>query len=99
MITRTTQTQVTFRHPFRLAAVEGMQPAGTYRLVTDEEQIPGLSFVASGALSRCSVCRPIRRPARCGLIERLPSGDTLCHGDLHPDKVIMTAQGPCLTVV
>jgi hypothetical protein len=46
MMTRTTQTRVTFRRSFTLAAVEGVQPAGTYRLVTDEEQIPGLSFVA-----------------------------------------------------
>ncbi len=28
------------------------------------------------------------------LIERLPPGDTLCHGDLHPGNVIMTADGP-----
>jgi hypothetical protein len=46
MMTRTTQTKVTFRRSFRLAAVEGVQPPGTYRLVTDEEQIPNLSFVA-----------------------------------------------------
>jgi hypothetical protein len=46
MMTRTTQTRVTFRRSFRLGALEGVQPAGTYRLDTDEEQIPGLSFVA-----------------------------------------------------
>jgi aminoglycoside phosphotransferase (APT) family kinase protein len=28
------------------------------------------------------------------LIERLPPGDGLCHGDLHLDNVIMTAEGP-----
>jgi hypothetical protein len=28
------------------------------------------------------------------LIERLPPGDGLCHGDLHPNNVIMTADGP-----
>jgi hypothetical protein len=43
---RTTETRVTFRRPFLLSALEGMQPAGTYRLVIDEEQVPGLSFVA-----------------------------------------------------
>lgn len=46
MSTRTTQTTVTFRRAFTLPAIEGAQPAGTYRLVTEEEQIPGLSFVA-----------------------------------------------------
>src|SRR4030095_395876 len=46
MSTRTTETTVTFRRPFTLLALEGAQPAGTYRLVTEEEQIPGLSFTA-----------------------------------------------------
>ena len=43
---RTIETMVTFRHPFVLTAVAATQPAGTYRLVTEEEEIPGLSFVA-----------------------------------------------------
>jgi hypothetical protein len=30
------------------------------------------------------------------LIERLPPADGLCHGDLHPANVIMTAEGPRL---
>jgi Phosphotransferase enzyme family len=30
------------------------------------------------------------------LIERLRPGDGLCHGDVHPDNVIMTADGPRL---
>jgi hypothetical protein len=46
MSIRTTETTVTFRRSFKLLALEGSQPAGTYRLVTEEEQIPGLSFVA-----------------------------------------------------
>jgi Ser/Thr protein kinase RdoA (MazF antagonist) len=29
-------------------------------------------------------------------LERLPPSDTLCHGDLHPGNVIMTAEGPRL---
>src|SRR5262249_6745342 len=28
------------------------------------------------------------------LIERLPPGDGMCHGDLHPGNVIMTRDGP-----
>jgi hypothetical protein len=43
---RTIEIMVTFRHPFVLTALETAQPAGTYRLVTDEQEIPGLSFVA-----------------------------------------------------
>ena len=43
---RTTETTITFRRPFMLSALDKTQPAGTYRLVTEEEEIPGLSFVA-----------------------------------------------------
>ncbi|MBN9491585.1 MAG: hypothetical protein J0H44_30475 [Alphaproteobacteria bacterium] len=46
MSTRTTETTVTFGRSFVLTAIDGVQPAGTYRLVTEEEQIPGLSFAA-----------------------------------------------------
>lgn len=43
---RTTETTVTFKHPFMLQAFDGKQPAGTYKLVIDEEEIIGLSFLA-----------------------------------------------------
>jgi len=43
---RTTETTITFRRPFTLAALDKAQPAGTYRVVTEEEEIDGLSFVA-----------------------------------------------------
>ena len=46
MPVRTTETTVTFKRPFILPELEGPQPAGTYRLVTDEEEISGLSFLA-----------------------------------------------------
>jgi hypothetical protein len=63
MSIRTTETKVTFHRPFTLAALDGSQPAGTYRLVVEEEQIPGLSFVASDGWPPCSMCRPIPCPA------------------------------------
>ncbi len=46
MSDRTTETTVTFKRPFTLPSVDAPQPAGTYRLVTDEEEILGLSFLA-----------------------------------------------------
>jgi hypothetical protein len=46
MAVRTTETTVTFKRPFTLPSVDSPQPAGTYRLVTDEEEILGLSFLA-----------------------------------------------------
>ena len=46
MTERTTTRTFDFRHPFALPGVDGILPAGTYVLETDEEAIPGLSFVA-----------------------------------------------------
>jgi hypothetical protein len=46
MTIRTTDSEVTFRRPFILSAFDDPQPAGTYRLVVDEEEIVGLSFIA-----------------------------------------------------
>jgi hypothetical protein len=46
MTERTTETAVTFLHPFTLAGAEGEQPAGTYIVETVEEPIEGLTFLA-----------------------------------------------------
>jgi len=44
MTTRTSNSIVTFNHPFELKAVDRILPPGSYRVVTDEELIDGLSF-------------------------------------------------------
>ena len=46
MATRTTETTVTFRKRFGLTSLDGPQAPGTYRLVVDEDEIEGLSFLA-----------------------------------------------------
>lgn len=46
MLTRTSRRTVTFSHPFVLTGVDGVQPAGTYTVETDEELVDGLSFPA-----------------------------------------------------
>lgn len=46
MPVRTTEALVTLSHPFRTSGLDRVQPAGTYRVVTDEEEIVGLSFLA-----------------------------------------------------
>ena len=43
---RSTRDMITFAQPFTLAGLDGSQPAGTYMVITDEEEIPGLSFIA-----------------------------------------------------
>lgn len=46
MSTRITEKMVTFTRPFSLTGIDAVQPPGTYEVVTEEEQIPGLSFIA-----------------------------------------------------
>lgn len=46
MMERTTETEITFTHPFLLSSLMVPLEAGTYRLIVDEEQIEGLSFSA-----------------------------------------------------
>jgi hypothetical protein len=58
---RTTRETVTFDHPFSLCAVDGVQPAGTYTVETDEDLIEGVSFLAYRR-----VATTIYLPLRCG---------------------------------
>lgn len=43
---RSTESTVTFRHPFVVSPLHRPLPAGTYRLTVDEDEIAGLSFIA-----------------------------------------------------
>ena len=46
MMARTTTRTVVFQHPFAIGAVDGLLPSGSYAVETDEEVVPGLSFIA-----------------------------------------------------
>src|SRR5207302_3197510 len=43
-MTRSLRETVVFKHPFRIASIERLLPAGSYEVITDEESIEGLSF-------------------------------------------------------
>ena len=43
-VTRSRRETVVFKHPFRIASVERLLPAGSYEVITDEESMEGLSF-------------------------------------------------------
>jgi len=53
--TRTDRKTLTFKHPFCLNGVDRTLPAGTYQVITDEELIEGLSFLAYRRLSTMMV--------------------------------------------
>ncbi len=46
MMIRTTEKTITFRRPFSLTGVDHVLPPADYRVVTDEELLEGLSFMA-----------------------------------------------------
>lgn len=46
MTARTTRTTLTFAAPFTLRGVEGVQPAGDYVVVADDELIDSVTVVA-----------------------------------------------------
>jgi len=46
MATRSNEIALTFSKAFALSEVDRPLPAGIYRVVVDEEDIPGLSFLA-----------------------------------------------------
>jgi hypothetical protein len=43
---RTDRSTITFTNPFRLEALDGVQPAGDYVVETDNELIEGMSHLA-----------------------------------------------------
>jgi hypothetical protein len=46
MTTRTRRETIHFKHPFRIKGIDRLLSPGDYEVVTDEEQIEGLSFPA-----------------------------------------------------
>lgn len=46
MATRTSSRTVIFLQPFRLAAMDAPEPAGSYTVETDEERLEAVSFPA-----------------------------------------------------
>ena len=46
MDSTTIETDITFKSPFSIEGFDGPQPAGTYRLLVEQEQLLGVSFPA-----------------------------------------------------
>ena len=68
MTVRSTTRNVTFRHAFSLQGVDGLQPPGTYAVETDEEQIPGLSFLAYRRITT-TITLPVRNTRQMSTID------------------------------
>ncbi len=87
--------QVMRRQPFKLAAFGRMladlhiemhrQPADT---------LPAQRVQLERSINEAKSLPGDLRGAVLAALARLPDGDRLCHGDFHPDNVIMTPKGP-----
>jgi Ser/Thr protein kinase RdoA (MazF antagonist) len=49
-----------------------------------------------GAIERTQALPDDLRRKTLDILETLPDGDQLCHGDFHPDNVLMTPRGPII---
>ncbi len=53
-----------------------------------------LGEVLAWAIDQAIGLTPGNRKAVLGILDRLPGGTALCHGDFHPHNIIMAAHGP-----
>jgi hypothetical protein len=60
MTIRTTSKTVIFHHPFVLSGLDESQPAGIYRVETDDEQMEDVSFLAFRRVSTLIHLHPSR---------------------------------------
>ena len=74
MTVRTSPKTVTFTRPFSLSGIDEVQPAGSYTVETDEEELPGVSFPANRRIATLILLRS-RRSGR--IIEEVISIDPL----------------------
>jgi hypothetical protein len=57
MTVRTSRKSITFTKPFSLSGIDEVQSAGTYKVDTEEELLPGLSFPAYRRIATLMVLR------------------------------------------
>ena len=61
---RTTLTTITFLHPFSLADIDGVQPAGSYTVETIDTTLDNLSFIAYRRVSTSIMLPAVGAAAR-----------------------------------
>lgn len=94
MMTRTCQAKVQFLHPFQLPGLDGPQPAGTYRLITDEEELSGLSFTAYRTVLALLQLPALGRPALT--TRRVPIDLDDLDASICADRQVVAGDTPCL---
>jgi aminoglycoside phosphotransferase (APT) family kinase protein len=79
---------------FSVGAQSGRIQAGLHE-VRAPESLPPLRVALRGRIERAALPGELARFA-LGVLDELPDGDRLCHGDLHPGNIMRTTGDPVL---
>jgi hypothetical protein len=83
------------RHPWRIVTAAhqfaDLQLEMHRRVETD---LPSGRELLTGLLRAAPRLTDEVRAQLLGKLEQLPDGNTICHGDYHPDNILMTTRGP-----
>jgi hypothetical protein len=81
--------------PWRIGTY-ARQLAGIHLQINREpgNGLPDLAAYLRKAIVGADALSDRQKEAACRTLDRLPSGDRLCHFDFHPDQVILTRDGP-----
>ncbi len=88
-------SQAMRRSPWRMshyARLLGRMHAGLHRI--SAPTFPGLPGRVRRNLDQATLLSEARKAAVLRLLEGLPDEPTLCHGDFHPENIILAAGGP-----
>ncbi|KAB1072606.1 phosphotransferase family protein [Methylobacterium planeticum] len=81
------------RNPIRLLiALRHMARLQQRIHACDASHLPSQQEMLRGQIARARVSDSVKRSA-LSVLDRLPDGTSLCHGDLHPENAICTPQG------
>jgi Ser/Thr protein kinase RdoA (MazF antagonist) len=58
--------------------------------------LPSQRSDIAGAIRHAQTLPEELKHKALAVLDRLPDGDRLCHGDFHPDNILMTARGPII---
>ena len=83
---------LTVRYAKMLARLHAQLHAaeGSKELPVQREKLSRKKPAAKGLLSETTIRKALK------ILDDLPDGTSLCHGDFHPDNILMTSNGPVL---
>jgi hypothetical protein len=85
------------RHPWNVAAA--FRDLAALHCEIHARVIPGLPSLKghlAAKIGRASLPGERFRARALDRLAQLPDGDSLCHGDFHPDNVLITSEGPVI---